>query len=250
MTYVRKEELANGVGRPPRPSMLPQKRVTIYALCEPESGLIRYVGKTRYTPERRLTYHLTQSRSSRLPSANWLRSLNLRGFRPIMVELERVGLNDDWASRERFWISACKDAGFRLLNLTDGGEGAHGFEPTDEHRSKISQALKTGAEFECQACGSLFWRKQFDILNGNNKFCSRGCYQQSLRGVSRPVSIACVEAGVAAAAAARKARKCCKRGHPLSGDNLFITSNGARGCKECRKLHKLTYRGKANARLA
>ena len=28
------------------------------------------------------------------------------------------------------------------------------------------------------------------------------------------------------------------------------TGNGARGCKECRRLHKLTYRAKINAKVA
>lgn len=191
MTKLRKEQLADGVDSGHRPSMLPQNRVTIYALCDPESGMIRYIGKTRYTPERRLTYHLTRSGKSKLPSANWLRSLKVSGLRPIIVDLDRVGLDDDWASRERFWIATCRDAGFRLLNLTDGGEGLHGLELTAEHRAKISRALKTGAKFECQTCGAFFWRKQFDIRNGNNKFCSRICYQQSLRGMSRQVSLAC-----------------------------------------------------------
>ena len=40
--------------------------------------------------------------------------------------------------------------------------------------------------------------------------------------------------------------KHCKRGHPLSGDNLFRTTAGSRGCKQCRRLHKLTYRARQN----
>ena len=31
----------------------------------------------------------------------------------------------------------------------------------------------------------------------------------------------------------------------LPGGNLFITSQGSRGCKECRKIHKRTYMEKA-----
>ena len=29
----------------------------------------------------------------------------------------------------------------------------------------------------------------------------------------------------------------CKRGHPLSGENLFIAKSGSRQCRECMKLH-------------
>ena len=38
----------------------------------------------------------------------------------------------------------------------------------------------------------------------------------------------------------------CSRNHPLSGDNLFLTSGGSRGCKACRRIHKATHRSKAN----
>lgn len=52
------------------------------------------------------------------------------------------------------------------------------------------------------------------------------------------------ESAVIAAAAEKKARTHCKRGHPLSGENLFINSGGSRGCKECRRIHKHDYRAR------
>jgi 5-methylcytosine-specific restriction endonuclease McrA len=56
------------------------------------------------------------------------------------------------------------------------------------------------------------------------------------------------KSGVARIAAAKKRSEQthCKRGHQLSGDNLFITSLGARGCRECRKIHKHAYISKNN----
>ena len=47
---------------------------------------------------------------------------------------------------------------------------------------------------------------------------------------------------IEAAAAAKRAQTHCKRGHELSGDNLYRTTQGKRGCKECRKLHKRNHR--------
>lgn len=47
--------------------------------------------------------------------------------------------------------------------------------------------------------------------------------------------------GVIAAAELKRQQTQCKRGHELAGDNLFITSEGKRGCKSCRKIHKRTY---------
>lgn len=58
-------------------------------------------------------------------------------------------------------------------------------------------------------------------------------------------AVARLPCAIAAAAAEKRARTSCKRGHPLSGANLFITSQGSRGCKECRKIHKARYLGKA-----
>jgi len=247
----RKETLADGIEpleRRQKASMLPQDEVTIYALCDPASGEARYVGKTRYTTERRLTYHMSAARHSKTASARWLMTLKVNGFRPSVAELEKVDVNADWQSREIFWIAHFRQMGARLLNLTDGGEGQHGrkIEGTD-HARKISDSLRRGLHFLCEECGEKFWRKPSAISKGDCRFCSRACYQASLRGLARPVPALCTERGVAAAAIARKSKTHCKRGHALSGDNVYINKRGARVCKECRRIHKLTYRAKGAA---
>lgn len=225
-----------------KPSMAPQSEVTIYALCEPSDGAVRYIGKTRYTTTRRLIYHMSAAVRSRVASANWLRSLRGKGVKPLVVELEKVPLDADWQCRERHWISEYRAAGARLLNLTDGGEGLHGRSIAGtEHARRISESLRRGSEFSCESCENKFWRKPKEIRKGDCRFCSRECYQKSLRGVSRRVSQSCKERGVAAAAKAKRDRPHCKRGHPLSGDNLYVNARGARVCKECRKIHKKTY---------
>lgn len=48
--------------------------------------------------------------------------------------------------------------------------------------------------------------------------------------------------GSAATARRHAAQQHCKRGHPLSGDNLRINSDGARGCRKCRKASWAKYR--------
>lgn len=60
--------------------------------------------------------------------------------------------------------------------------------------------------------------------------------------IARKTAAARLPQAVKAAAAEKLSRTHCKRGHLLSGDNLFRTSAGARGCKACRKIHKATYR--------
>lgn len=209
----------------------------IYALAD-EGGRTRYIGKTVRTLADRLGQHRRAARTSNLPVGRWLRKHPDATIRLIEI----VNAGEDWAARERFWIARGTD----LLNLTSGGEGLVGHQFSDAHREKIAASLRTGGHFACETCGSEFWRKRHEIANGNCRFCSRDCYAASLKGVSRPLPKIATTKGVAAAALARRARTDCKRGHPLNGDNLFITSQGSRGCKECRKIHKAAYRSKAH----
>lgn len=220
--------------------------VRIYALCDYPSWEPRYIGKTVQRIGQRHKAHIRDARRGvTRPVGYWLRKKLERGERLAIKLLEWVEPGQDWQERERHWIAKYREGG-RLLNLTDGGEGLHGHRFTPEHRAKIAQALRTGKSFQCETCQSEFWRKQRDIAKGHCRFCSRACYSASLRGVSRPFPALTTARGIAAAALARRSRTECKRGHPLSGANLFVTSQGSRGCKECRKIHKAAYRSKAH----
>lgn len=214
----------------------------IYALCEFPDQTPRYVGKTVQPLRLRLIEHLrTARRAARLPVHRWLAKRERESRLVCIKWLETVDAEGDWQAAERMWIAKLRAEGERLLNLTDGGEGLAGHIFSQTHRERIGAALKTGAEFACEQCGANFWRKRRDIQQGNCRFCSRPCYAKSLKGVSRPVLPACTERGIAAAATEKRNRTHCKRGHVLSGTNLFRTSAGSRGCKECRKIHKRTY---------
>lgn len=216
---------------------------TIYDLRDPRTGEVRYVGKTVLPLSRRLTSHISAAKGrSHRRVCRWIRSLLDVGLVPMIHALEVVPAGGDWAEREAHFIGFYRSRGCDLTNHTDGGEGLPGLVFSEEHRRKISIKLRTGKTFNCETCGTAFWRKQAEIKKGNNRFCSRNCYTRSLKGKTRPVPQQCTQRGVKAAAAEKLARTRCKRGHPLSGPNLFITSNGGRGCKECRKIHKRNYR--------
>lgn len=230
------------IGRASKPS-----GPTIYALCEWPSMTPRYVGKTvGWVGERHKAHIRDAERGGGRPVQRWLRKQIASGKRLAVKHLEWLKPTDDVAERERYWIAKFRSEYGNMLNLTDGGEGLPGHAFTPEHRAKIAAAVRTGQTFNCEQCGSAFWRKQFAIARGNNRFCSRNCYALSQVGVTKAVSEVCKAAGIAAAAVARRARTHCKRNHPLSGENLFLTSAGSRGCKECRKLHKAKYRSKAH----
>lgn len=220
----------------------------IYALTEMD-GSPRYVGKTSYWLHFRHKQHITLAKrdSPKLPVHRWLSRQMKKGQRLCIALLEYVPPGRDWAERERAWISKFRSEGRPLFNLTDGGEGLSGWRLTPEHRKKIADAIKTGSTFSCEICSTSFWRKRSEINKGDCRFCSRACYAKSNKGVSKPVPALCTDRGILAAAARRRALTHCKRGHPLSGENLFHTSNGGRGCKTCRRIHKTDYLARISA---
>jgi hypothetical protein len=59
-----------------------------------------------------------------------------------MIEVvEELGSAIGLSEAERFWISQFRAWGFRLTNLTNGGEGAASLR-SEDHKRKISIALK------------------------------------------------------------------------------------------------------------
>lgn len=155
----------------------------IYALCEYPSWEPRYIGKTTQRLGERHKAHIRDAkRGGTRPVSYWLRKKLAKGERLAIKLLEYAG--DDWAARERHWIATYRATG-RLLNLTEGGEGLAGHKLSQEHRDKIAAALRTGSHFNCLLCGTQFWRKQKDIRQGHNKFCSRPCANTYNRGGHR-----------------------------------------------------------------
>ena len=110
--------------------------VTIYALLDPNTEQIRYVGKTVHCPKRRLQNHLHEKGNTY--KCNWIKSLN--GKIPELLILDTVS-KDDWIFWEQYWISQCKTWGFKLTNTTIGGEGGSGMKHSEERKQQISNFL-------------------------------------------------------------------------------------------------------------
>jgi hypothetical protein len=112
---------------------------TIYALCAPGDGAIRYVGCTRHGPEVRLRRHIRRAASDgRTPKNVWLRTLLRDGQRPTIRVLEVVPVDEMFVA-ERRWVAALSD--HHLLNATRGGPGMTGYSPSAETRAKLRDAL-------------------------------------------------------------------------------------------------------------
>jgi len=106
----------------------------IYALCEPDTNIVRYVGKS-VKPTKRLNSHCNDKATTR--KGNWIRSLGDR--KPELLILEEVPIND-WEQYERKWIAFYREKGYDLTNHTDGGEGVSGL--TEDARQRLSKARK------------------------------------------------------------------------------------------------------------
>lgn len=110
--------------------------VYIYALSDPDSGEVRYIGKAN-NPEKRLKSHMRDSVRRDYPVYRWIRKLSAAGKSPVMKVLSSH-IGDEWMQAEREAIDNYRENGCRLLNVAIGG-----IEPycSDELRSKNGKDL-------------------------------------------------------------------------------------------------------------
>lgn len=100
------------------------KTIAIYALCEPGTRTIRYIGKTAdKNPIWRFNRHLKHSVRLITHLGRWLRTVISEGKIPNFVLLSTVPFSDG-GNEERRFIHYARMLGFRLTNATDGGDGA------------------------------------------------------------------------------------------------------------------------------
>lgn len=120
-------------------------RAYIYALRDPFTNLVRYVGKARH-PERRLRQHLGASKTGGAYRDHWIRGVVASGELPTLEILEACS-GSEWEQYERDYIRVFKMFGMPLTNLTDGGDGVSpGHKASPETRLRMSRA-KTGVRF-------------------------------------------------------------------------------------------------------
>ncbi len=95
----------------------------IYALCDPRTKDVRYIGKTINLVER-FKQHLAASRKGKLHKDRWIHTLLVLGMIPKVKVLE-TGNGPGWDEAERSWIAKYRAASDKITNVRDGGqEGA------------------------------------------------------------------------------------------------------------------------------
>ena len=94
----------------------------IYALEDPRTGAVRYVGQTVRRLRDRLYEHVEEClvRPVRTRRQRWIYGLYLAHLAPVIVELERVPYMERDAA-ERHWIGQFRRAGADLVNTLPGG---------------------------------------------------------------------------------------------------------------------------------
>lgn len=109
----------------------------IYALVDPRNQDIRYVGKTCHQRKRMVSHLACDGRNPHRD--NWIRALLKEGLRPVWFVLEHI-VAEAWENLEIEWIAILRDVGEPLTNLTEGGDGPNGFQPSEETRVRMSEA--------------------------------------------------------------------------------------------------------------
>lgn len=110
---------------------------TMYALLEPNTTNVRYVGCT-VNPKERMYNHKTAVRYRSDPVALWVADLLQRGLSPQVIILEETPDQ----TREAFWIAHYKHLGHSLTNLSAGGAGNPGWTHPEDVREKIRISTK------------------------------------------------------------------------------------------------------------
>jgi len=129
--------------------------------------MVRYVGYTAQSKNKRLSAHLCEWRTGkRTHKNNWIKKLHSLGLCPTEETLDTATTLDELKQLEIYWIAQFRAWGFNLVNTTSGGEGVHflnGHNPwkgrrhSEETKKKLS-SIKIGK----------FTDKQRDALKTRN----------------------------------------------------------------------------------
>lgn len=111
----------------------------VYGLADPDSLDVRYIGKSSSGLRRPLQHGLPSQLKKTSYKTNWIRSLLTEGKTYRILVLQEVSSAAELADAERHWIREARGLGWRLTNLTDGGEGIAGFRHSETSRLKMSR---------------------------------------------------------------------------------------------------------------
>lgn len=94
----------------------------IYALLDPDTRDVHYIGKTDDMAKRLKNHLQPAALKIRCRRTSWLKGLLKKGKKPLMVMLEEVE-QEHWKQKECYWIAFYRALGAHLMNTAEGGGG-------------------------------------------------------------------------------------------------------------------------------
>lgn len=94
----------------------------IYALADPDTDEVRYVGKADSVKERYASHLREAKQGKQSYKCAWIRQILTKQQKPKLIILEEVSL-EDWKKAEIYYIAEFKKLGHNLTNIAKGGEG-------------------------------------------------------------------------------------------------------------------------------
>lgn len=114
--------------------------VYIYALIDPITLEVRYIGRTKDL-KKRYWGHLTPSSQYKSHKCNWFKSLKKVNLKPIMQIIDIVSL-EECLNKEIYYIMLFKEKGCNLTNGNNGGGTIENVESLKE-RLKVYNPMVT-----------------------------------------------------------------------------------------------------------
>ena len=145
----------------------------IYILTDPETNMVRYVGKANNITER-YKAHLNKARKHQTHKKKWIASLRKKGLKPLISVIDVVPITD-WVFWETYWISQFKTWGFNLINYTSGGDGC-----TFSNQTSFKYGDKCKKIVALNKNGVLVG--EFNGINKGVEFCGKKCVDGALAG--------------------------------------------------------------------
>lgn len=216
----------------------------IYALADPRTNTIRYIGVTKLPLSYRLSGHIRASRwGEKTYKAAWIRELLALNLKPIIKLVEETEDRD----RECYWIAKFRADGCKLVNTTDGGEGGNGLslearqrislkltgrKRPDEVKRRISEAHKGKQipESAREKSRQAQLGKKRGPLSEETK--AKMSLSKKGHGVSEETRKKLSDKMMGRAVKPRSTH--CPNGHPYTSEHVFINIRGAQECKTCR----------------
>lgn len=131
----------------------------IYALIDPITEIIRYIGYTSKTLETRLRYHIYDCKSKNTHKTAWIKGLIKKGQTPIITLLQECNTLQEALELEVLTISKYQN----LTNSTSGGETNKVYCP------KVIAKMGANRKGKCVGIDNPMYGKKRPDLSARNK---------------------------------------------------------------------------------